>query len=227
MKPPYIKKFSEISGFKVYIVNGKFIRTNIDEEFTNFGQHYRFKFIPENEFWLDEEKQEGETQFYIDHMLIENRLMKQGMDYDRAIEKADIKEKRERSVSKYLNEKIKKPFDKKQELQKIHKKLLKKYSNNIKVWIVDGELVRDLFETDFTEGGHDLVYPFVPKNEIWIDDDLSEKELKFIILHESHERNLMEKGWDYESAHKDSSKIEFHCRNFERELNRELAKELR
>ena len=43
MKEPYIKKFLEIAEFKVYIVDGKFIREKIDEEFTNFGQHYRFK----------------------------------------------------------------------------------------------------------------------------------------------------------------------------------------
>ncbi len=53
MKKPYIKKFVEISHFKVWIVDGKYVRDNIDEEFNNYGQHYQFKFIPEKEFWID------------------------------------------------------------------------------------------------------------------------------------------------------------------------------
>jgi hypothetical protein len=37
----------------VRIVDGVYICGHMDEEFTNFGQHYRFKFIPKNEFWID------------------------------------------------------------------------------------------------------------------------------------------------------------------------------
>jgi hypothetical protein len=227
MKPPYIKKFSKIFNFNVYIVDGEFIRTNIDEEFTNFGQHYYFKFIPENEFWIDEEKHKGEAQFYIDHMLAEYRLMKEGATYEKALEKANLKEERERKISKYLKMKLKKPLNRQQEIEKIRKKLIKKYCKKLKVWIVDGELVRDLFDVEFTEGGHDLIFPFIPKNEIWIDNDLSKREFKFVVLHEVHERNLMAKGWDYESAHKDSSKLEFACRNFKKDLHKILLKELK
>ena len=152
--------------------------------------------------------------------------MDEGLSYDKAIEKADLKERKERSISKYLKSKLKKPLSREQEIQEIHKKLIKKYSKNVSVWIVDGELVRDLFDIDFTEGGHHLVYRFVPQDEIWIDDSLSEKELRFVLLHELHERNLMAKGWDYESAHRDSSKIELHCRKLEKDLNQKLLKEM-
>jgi hypothetical protein len=57
------------------------VRENLDEEFTNFGQHYRFHFIPINEFWLDQQHAPGEEQFFIDHLLVEYRLMRYGMDY--------------------------------------------------------------------------------------------------------------------------------------------------
>src|SRR3989344_4485112 len=56
MKKPYIKKYCKISKFSVFIVDGAYIREFIDEEFTNFGQHFRFKFIPKNEFWIDKKK---------------------------------------------------------------------------------------------------------------------------------------------------------------------------
>ena len=49
MKKPYIKKYGKVSGFKIYLVDGKYIRSNMDEEFTNCGQHYQFKFIPKDE----------------------------------------------------------------------------------------------------------------------------------------------------------------------------------
>jgi len=49
VEKPYLKRYTSISGFIVWIVDGKYIRENVDEEFTNCGAHYRFKFIPENE----------------------------------------------------------------------------------------------------------------------------------------------------------------------------------
>jgi hypothetical protein len=77
----YIKKFAAISKFSAWLVDGQYIRTHLDEEFTNFGQHFRFRFIPRNEFWIDHLHAPGEEHFYIDHLLVENRLMAGGLDY--------------------------------------------------------------------------------------------------------------------------------------------------
>lgn len=229
MKKPYLKKYSKISDKTVWIVDGKYIRGKLDEEFTSFGHHLRFKFIPKNEFWIDKEANDGEEQFYIDHMLVENRLMEEGKSYEEAADKADKKEQKERKRSKLANRFLQSKIKKDAIIKKIHKKLLKKYSKKIKVWVVNGELVRDLLFVEFTEGGHDKVYSFVPKNEIWIDDDVSKKEIKYILLHEMHERNLMCKGWSYDgkkSAHKSSSEIEYFCRNHPNFLDKKLKKEL-
>jgi hypothetical protein len=84
MKKPYVRVIATVSKFRVWLVDGRFIRTRIDEEFTNFGQHFRFRFIPRNEFWIDHLHAPGEEHFYIDHLLVENRLMAEGMDYYRA-----------------------------------------------------------------------------------------------------------------------------------------------
>jgi hypothetical protein len=226
MKKPYIKKIETISKFVVWIVDGKYVRTKIDEEFTNFGQHYRFKFIPKNEFWIDRESAPGEAKFYIDHMLVEHRLMAAGKSYGTAIERADVLEKKERNKSALVK------HWKDREAQeiienKVHKQLLKKYSNDLKVWVVSGEAVRDFFRIDFTEGGHDMVYSFVPAREVWIDDDISDKERKFVLLHEVHERHLMAKGWTYNDAHRDSSKIEYFCRHNPRLLDKKVEEEIR
>ncbi len=234
MVKPYLKRHSTVSGFVVWIVDGKYIRSVIDEEFTNFGQHYRFNFIPKNEFWVDKEYGDGgEIQFYIDHMLMEHRLMEKGMGYDQALKKADGLEKSERKKSSLMQEFGNYVID------RVHKRLLKHYSGKVKVWIVHGVLVRDLFFIDFTEGGHDMVYHFVPDNEVWIDDDVSPRERKYVILHEFHERNLMAKKMKqlkrsgkrlshhqvYCWAHRQASELEYYCRHHPSETEKKIKEE--
>jgi hypothetical protein len=228
IKKPYLYNLKDVAGFSVWIVDGQYIRNNINEEFTNFDQHYHFKFIPKKEFWIDKEHAHKEEDYFIDHLLIENYLMKKGYTHDTALKKADQIEQKERRKSAYFKRYFKKKkLTKKETIDKIHKKLLKKYSNKIKVWIINGELVRDLFFIDFTEGGHDKVYNFVPENEIWLDDDLSKGEMKFVLLHEIHERNLMSKGMNYEKAHRSSSRIEYFARHHRFKLRKLLKEEFK
>jgi len=54
-KLPYIKKIDERGNLQIWIVDGSYIRSHIDEEFTNFGQHYSFSYIPKNELWIERE----------------------------------------------------------------------------------------------------------------------------------------------------------------------------
>jgi len=225
MKKPYLKKFTEIEDITVFIVDGEYIRGNINEEFTNYGQHYKFPFIPENEFWIDDAGEVGEERYYIDSMLIIHRLLEEGISHDEAVKKADMIERRERAKSEIMK-KIIKIKDKEKLIKKIHKKLLYDYKE-IKVFLVNGELVRDIFFLDFTEGGHDKVYSFIPENEIWLEETISSRERKFILLHEIHERNLMIKGLSYDDAHKSASKIEFHCRKYPEELDEKINKEIK
>jgi hypothetical protein len=224
-RKPYLKKYDEVAGFTVWIVDGKFVRAHDDEEFTNFGQHYRFPFIPESEFWIDQEHGAGEEQFFIDHLLVENRLMAEGMKYDQALARADLKEKRERRKSQLIQRLA--GLDRKHLIRHVHKRLLRKYSRVVRVWIVRGDLVRDLYFIDFTEGGHDKVYHFVPENEVWLDDDVGPKERRFVLLHELHERALMAKGWTYGRAHRDSSRVEYFCRSHPEKLERMLQEEMK
>src|SRR5262249_41533961 len=54
----------------------------------------------------------------------------------------------------------------------------------IEVWLVDGNVVRSFYKTDYTEAGHGYVYRWVPKDQIWIEKDLDRRELPFIVSHE-------------------------------------------
>jgi hypothetical protein len=213
MKKPYLEKLGTYDGFDVWYVDGSWIRKNLQREFTNYGANYIYEFIPEKEFWIDLEFGDvKEWKYYLKFLLTRYKFVSKGKSDDESIEIAEIAEKRERDKSETIQE-IRK-LSKKQMLERIHKNLLEEYSKDkLKVWIVDGFIVRCLFFTDFTEGGHEFVYKFVPEGEVWIDNALNPEEIKFVLIHEFHEMELMKKGWSYEKAHKDSSKIEFFCRN--------------
>ncbi|MCX6007581.1 MAG: hypothetical protein NTZ34_10060 [Chloroflexi bacterium] len=223
-KPPYVEKIDQLGNLTVWIVDGSYIRGHIDEEFTNFGQHYRYSYIPKNELWLDQEAKQNERQFFIDHLLVEYRLMAKGMSYNDALVKGDAVERKERRLAGD----IKRMTNNGQNLpdaKSVHDHLWKKLENGVSVWIVKGRLVRSVYNIDFTEGGHDHVYEFVPKNEVWIDDDIEESERGYVLLHELHERNRMAHGWPYLKAHAESSRLEYRCRHHPDELHDALSAE--
>jgi hypothetical protein len=224
LKPPYLKKDGARGDYEVWIVDGAYIRGHIDEEFTNFGQHYRYSYIPQKEFWIDNEAKPDELNFFIDHLLTEHNLMAKGVSYAEALTEADLVERRERrragDVRKVTHNGKELP-----DAAKVHEHLWKKLENGVTVWIVNGRLVRSVFDIDFTAGGHDHVYEFVPQNEVWIDNDIEEKERGFVLLHELHERNRMAEGVPYNKAHDESSHLEFRCRHHPDEMHDALAAE--
>ena len=226
-KPPYIKKLCDISKFSIWLVDGEYIRKNICEDFVNYDHHYHLKFIPKNEFWISKEAVSDETKYYVDHLLVEHRLMASGMSHDEASRRADAFERRERMKSEIM-QKLREPRMHKEELlKKVRVKLLKSYSGTVKVWLVSGELVRDVFYLDFAGGGHDKVYHFIPENEVWIDDDIALKERRFIIVHELHERNLMSKGMRYPAGHWSATEIEDFFRHHPKKLDLAIRREVR
>ncbi|MDP3966388.1 MAG: hypothetical protein Q8Q04_02565 [archaeon] len=228
MKKPYEKLLGKIGNLKIWTVNGKYVRDNLNEEFTTCGEHYVFPFVPKNELWLDHEFGTKDEKYYIDYILTEYKLMSKGSSYDKAWKEGNKVQKREREKDRQFKKLNTLKKEKNYELiKKIHKRLLKEYSNYLKVWIVNGKIVREMFFIDFVEGGHDKVYSFVPEGEIWIDDDISQKERKFILLHEAHERFLMSKGENYRNAHFNSSKLEHNYRLKRKGLDLELKKEIK
>lgn len=223
---PYLERLSTVEGITVWVVNGAYVRGHWDIEFTNFGHHLSFPFIPAGEFWLDRQSVPGEEDFFILHMKLEHRLMAQGMDYDRALERAGEVEQyeRDRSALAAAGRALMNAGRREELLRRLHKEAWAWYPDGLEVWVVDGELVRDLFFIDFTEGGHDKVYAFIPEKEIWIDDDLVGEERPFVLVHELTERRLMSGGMDYDSAHRASSRVERRCRRHPERLGSELRR---
>ncbi len=228
MKKPYIKKIGEVSGIAVWRIDGWYIRQHIDINFNNFGQHYRFKYIPQDEFWLDRQARSGEEKYFIEHLLAEHKLMTEGKDYNDALDEGGKVEQEMRDKDKTvvrLREKLK--TDPSAVNKRIRQKLLGGYSNKIiKTYIVNSNLIRSLYRMDWVAGGHDHVYRFVPDNEVWVDNDIVSKEKPFLILHELHERFFMSQGWEYEKAHDSALKIEHHAHEHPDELKKMIRTEL-
>lgn len=67
--------------------------------------------------------------------------------------------------------------------------------------LVDGTHVRNHYDSDFSQGGNGFRYDFVPRDEIWIDQQISEVEWPLIAFHECRESELMRHGWSYDRAH--------------------------
>ena len=209
---PRLKVISKIDGFTIYEVDGNAIRSEEKgKNFTNFAHHYLFDFIPIDELWIDREASSDEKAFYITHMLIEYRLMAKGMPYEKALEIADRSERAERAKALGRVEGKNAPIE----------RIKPKQCGTIrgkKVCLVSGKAVRDILYVEFSEGGHSLVYGFVPENTIWIDNDVLPEERPLILLHELYEMIQMEKGLSYNEAHEKALDIEWRARCIKKEL---------
>jgi len=82
--------------------------------------------------------------------------------------------------------------------------------DDLEIWLVDGERIRNEVDIDFTCGGHHEVYPwYIPDREIWLDNALSPLDRTATLLHELVEHEVMKhRGWNYDRGHDLASKIE-------------------
>ena len=77
------------------------------------------------------------------------------------------------------------------------------------VYLVSGERVRNEIHLDFTQGGNEGVYTYVPAGEIWIDDAMHALDRTATVLHEIVECELMLRhGLTYDDAHDVALEVE-------------------
>jgi len=207
----------------VWVVDGAYVRKNIDEEFSNFAHHFSTPEVRKNEIWIDEETDPDEQRFFIHHAVVERRLMQRGLNYDAARKRANAEERKLRVAAGDLRKVIR--GKNLPDATRVHRDLWKTLPSGVQVWFVKGRLVRSVYDIEFTEGGHEHVYEYVPRGEVWIDDDIHEDERGFVLFHELHERNLMAEGMDYDTAHEECSRLEKHYRKHPEQLHEALAAE--
>jgi len=213
-----MKIIGTYKDFKVREVDGKAVRDELATEFSEWGSHLTYKFIPKNELWIEKQDhfEADDRKPLIAAAYTEHNALKHGKSKNEAYDDALNAEEQIRKRQKHLEFPIK----------------VKKLTTigNLNLWLVNGELVRDNLDADFAEGGHGMVYPYIPKNEIWLDDAVM-NDLENIFVHEVTEYNLMSDGMKYEDAHNIANKTEHDARksaaNKQKILKEQIAKLLK
>lgn len=211
-------------GFNIWIVDGSLIRRSIFKEFIYGGNDERYPFVPDNEIWIDNTISSEEFETTVAHEINERKLMeKYKMAYFDAHDSSLALELQMRRNYKKtceehesgLKEITPIDFDSTQEITDIPEKIKLKNiyrvplgeRNGIKIWIVDGYNVRRDIYPDFGFSGNDRAYHFIPEKEIWIDGEISCEETEYSISQEMKERDLMDKGLEYDSAYTNAIQI--------------------
>ena len=203
--------------WEIYTVDASVVRNvaRHDEEFGNFATQEEFKdLIPRGEIWLGEKSFPREGICFVVNALTRLGSKQRGASEERAYDAgiAAERELRERLTGRTFRDG--KPHARPPEEIYVDRYVeLDDHQFSIDVWRIDGHVVRSFYKTDYTEGGHGYVYPWVPKRQIWIEEGIDAWELPFVICHEYIELRLMrDVGLDYDRAHAICSKMEFELR---------------
>ncbi len=221
--PLIIKRLTGRYGaYSVFLVNGEQVRSSCldGQEFGESAINALIPIVPKDEIWIEDCVSKDEI-FPITHsnLFLLNELSR-GVDFDKAYDRSQQYERNMRSI--LSGDDYGERFDPLYVY-------VDKYGElsgpdcAIDVYVVDGERVRDSAKTDFTEGGHDVVYNWIPTGEIWLEDLSEQDELPYILLHEFTERCLMQEGLTYDKAHDICSKVEFSQRSSGLTKERALA----
>ena len=204
-------------GWAVYAVNAYAVRdvAQPDEEFGNFATVREFpSLIPKGEIWIADRNVEEEGIFFIADALMRQKECERGVPEERAYTAGLNVERTLRERLTGLKFRAGRPHKRvPRSVYVDHYFTIPDEKFPVNVWVADGRVIRSLYKTDYTEGGHGYVYPWVPKGEIWVEKALDRRELPFIVTHEYLELRLMrDRGVDYDRAHEICAKVEFQMR---------------
>jgi hypothetical protein len=227
---PGVKKklVLRLQDCRVFIVDAFGLRESSRqaEEFTLQGTKSKFPgVIPANEIWISRRHFSSEGIFLLTHALTDLAGRKRGLSEEDADESALQVERSLREA--ITGEKFRHGRSHKQVPNQLYDSLyttIPDPEGEIEVWLIDGHLARCWYKTDYAEGGHYVVYPWVPKREIWLERAQDPRELPFICVHEYLELRMMrDNDLPYDDAHPIASKIEFGLRREKLDLPLESA----
>jgi hypothetical protein len=205
----------------VWIVDGNQVRLKLYSSFLYGGNEQRYPFNPKGEIWIDNAISCEEYYLTLAHELNERHLMaKFGLTYyaahdsslvleqtirhsNEAICRAHEDSLRKVSPTDYSGLKEIKGIPDSIKLQNVYR-IPAGSRDGIKIWIVDGYIIRKNIYPDFGFSGNDLSYHFIPEKEIWIDGQVTCEETEYSVSTELKERELMAAGKSYEDAYSDA-----------------------
>lgn len=197
------KPWRMINHIAVRIVDGERVRRDLDVDFTNSGSRYQHSKIPAGEIWISDEIDRSERKYLIDYELEIIKKMMSGYTLDGAKKAAEKREVSERARGDGIIRAPRGAVIRESELGEV----AAEFSDGVIARFIDGRMVRDKYDDTFTEGGHDLVYNYVPKSTIIVERNIR-PELQYILIHEKRERDLMRGGMSYDSAHARANSME-------------------
>ncbi len=186
-------------GQPIWIVDGEKVARFVYPAFVMGGNDQRYRFNPPHDIWIDNRIGVEELEYTIAHELIERKFMaEQGLSYNNAHQHGlDLELKMRLSDERKANKRGKDMTD---EIAQVYRMPFKKIGK-LRVWIVDGPLVRKTLHPDFCFSTHDLMNEYIPENEIWLDSAMSSEHTYFALYHALEERRQMEKGMKASSAY--------------------------
>jgi hypothetical protein len=219
VRTPAIRKMHEVTlcGYRVCTVDAFGVRESSAEaeEFTLVGTRAEYPgVIPGGEVWVSRRHFPREGIFLVAHALARLGATGRGLSDEAADEAGLDAEQRIRADltgEEFRDGKPHRPVP-----EKIYERLyatIPDPEGPVKAWLIDGLLARCWYKTDYAEGGHYVVYPWVPSREVWLERDTDPRELPFILAHEYLELRMMrDGGLSYDRAHEIASGIEFDLR---------------
>jgi hypothetical protein len=224
-RAPGIRKKHAVTlcDYRVFTVDAFGVRESSPaaEEFTLEGTPDEFPgVIPGGEVWVSRRHFPREGVFLMAHALARLGARRRGLSEDTADE-AGLEA--EQAVREHLTgEEFRDGKPHRQVPEKLYDRLytaIPDPEGPIKAWLIDGLYARCWYKTDYAEGGHFVVYPWVPKGEIWLETNCDFREQPYIAAHEYLELRMMrDGGLEYEEAHEIASNIEFDLRHEESDL---------
>lgn len=104
-----IKRLAQTPDADIWLVRGKKVRDKLNVWFVEGAHGYVGKFskiIPKNEVWIDDALHKDEYNAVIIHELYERELMKKGMPYEKAHERANLVEIRARRKPRMMKKNL-------------------------------------------------------------------------------------------------------------------------
>lgn len=210
--------------YDVWIIDGNQVRMKIFSSFLYGGNEQRYPFNPKGEIWIDNAISCEEYYLTLAHELNERHLMaKSGWTYylahDSSLMLEQVIRRRNEQICRSHEDSLQKvsvrDYQNIKEIKSIPDSIYLRniyrvpagVRNGLKIWIVDGYLVRKNIYPDFGFSGNDLSYHFIPKNEIWIDGQVSCEETEYSITTEMNMRRFMAEGKSYDDAYSDAIDI--------------------
>lgn len=100
------------TGLNVWLVDGKAVREQFNEDFIGGGHHYVYDFVPENDIWLENTLVKDEIPFFLLHEMHEENKMRSGAEYQKAHNDASAVELEARKLPQNVKQMIREELTK-------------------------------------------------------------------------------------------------------------------